>query len=408
MRINLQSLSRFLLPCLASLIFLPLPSYGSADETTPAVPDTATIAHAVEGPWGRLQYYHFYLEAPEHLVALLPPPRARTRWAVPVDQVPELNQAFRSAGLTNQQLEEVMDPSIRVVADGLYSLFPNPHTVLSLSPKSRTSLYNFLSRFSVNGVYSSPVQFFSGDVRQWAKDTSIREDLVDLIDELIYYRGDVKVFGDIPLILSACRTESEVMDMAKHFTRVRTMVVRLEVSKDSNLDQIVNYWSTGLGLRRKDIEPLLRAAIQTEGVSLIDMLHLLPPLPRKLLYTYPDISMATDGRMPDCHWTSLNFFNYNPQGIYLDERLAATAVMERFDRVDPPYQYGDVIMFITDDDRAHHSCTYLAADIVFTKNGYNVLVPWTLANLSDVANLYREFEGKALHMQGYRMRQPTH
>ena len=61
-------------------------------------------------------------------------------------------------------------------------------------------------------------------------------------------------------------------------------------------------------------------------------------------------------------------------------------------------------MFMTDEGYAHHSCTYLAADIVFTKNGFNILMPWILANLGDVANLYKDFEGKPLSIKGYRRR----
>ena len=36
-----------------------------------------------EGPWGRLQCYPFYLEAPDTVVALVPLPDTQPRWQVP-------------------------------------------------------------------------------------------------------------------------------------------------------------------------------------------------------------------------------------------------------------------------------------------------------------------------------------
>ena len=147
-----------------------------------------------------------------------------------------------------------------------------------------------------------------------------------------------------------------------------------------------------------------RAVVKTEGVDELDVLHLLPPLPRKLLYTYPDIDLAMDGRFPDCHWTSLNFFNYTAQSFFLNEKLATTAILERFDKVEPPYHFGDILMFMTENKEAVHSCTYIAADLVFTKNGRNIVIPWTLAHLKDIENLYAEADGRPMRITAYRAR----
>jgi hypothetical protein len=63
--------------------------------------------------------------------------------------------------------------------------------------------------------------------------------------------------------------------------------------------------------------------------------------------------------------------------------------------VEPPYRYGDVLMFITPDGRAVHSATYLADDILFTKNGSNLLTPWLLMRLQDLSKLYEVEPGKS-------------
>lgn len=180
------------------------------------------------------------------------------------------------------------------------------------------------------------------------------------------------------------------------------MVVRLDVKGSLSVESIMSYWTTGLGLRRKELEPLLNAAIDTPGVSTLDLGHLLPPLARKLLYTYPDVSMAGDGILPDCHWSALNFFNYNPEPIYLDEFFAASRLLAGFEQIGPPYRFGDVMVFVSEDMNAYHSCIYVAADIVYTKNGRSLYAPWTLLPLKDVEATYPDAEGKPLRIQGFR------
>ena len=182
---------------------------------------------------------------------------------------------------------------------------------------------------------------------------------------------------------------------------MRTLLARLAISDHEDIPSLVDYWNSGLGLRHKEIGPIIAAARRVKGVDHLDLLHVLPPLPSKLLYTYVDPEQATLGRFPDCHWTSLNFFNYEPENIYLDTRLAASAVMENFTPVEPPFRYADVLMFLDANEHAVHSCTYLAADLVFTKNGANITTPWILMQLEDVKKIYSEEEG-VVRVQGYR------
>jgi len=95
--------------------------------------------------------------------------------------------------------------------------------------------------------------------------------------------------------------------------------------------------------------------------------------------TYPDPSMGKEGILPDCHWSSLNFFNYDAQPYLLDSRLATSAVLERF--VAHRANLSDSATScssLTSNGDAFHSCVYLADDIVFSKNGRNVLSPWIL------------------------------
>ena len=116
--------------------------------------------------------------------------------------------------------------------------------------------------------------------------------------------------------------------------------------------------------------------------------------------------MAKHGTLPDCHWTSLNFFNYDPHEYLLDSRLATSAVLENFSPVEPPYKYGDVLFFLnTTTGDAYHSCVHLADNLVFTKNGRNLLSPWLIMRLDDVKKIYL-YRGDG-RVQGFRRNPET-
>jgi hypothetical protein len=137
-----------------------------------------------------------------------------------------------------------------------------------------------------------------------------------------------------------------------------------------------------------DISGRLESIAEQDGGGRIDLAHLLPPLPRKLIYTYPTPDLELTGRTPNCHWTSLNFFNYSPQDLYLDLKLAASRVLTNYSKPQDGPRFGDLLVFVDMAGNAHHSCVFVADDLVFTKNGENSAVPWILAKLEDVKQVY--------------------
>lgn len=384
---------------------------GEADDSGIPAPGpdretTGVLYEAAEGPWGKLSYYYFYLEAPAHLIELFPLRNPRTRWAVPLEQEAAFRGVLESLPLSAEQRSSLFNPDNLGVGDGLYVIFPPAEVIETLHPDARSILYNYLARFPVNIDIQNPVRIRSGSVEDWARGTTMRPDLVARMKAMTYFKGDLMLFADFPYLISLARSEAEARTLQKHSSRVRSMVVRLNVKEGPSVEEIMPYWTTGLGLRRKEIESMMQAAIDTPGVTGFDLVHMLPPLPRKLLYTYPDASMAVDGVLPDCHWTALNFFNYNPEPIYLDEFFAASRLLAGFEQVEPPYRFGDALVFLTEEMNAYHSCIYLAADLVYTKNGRSLYAPWTVLNLKDVQSTYPDFEGKPLRVQGFRRVRP--
>lgn len=354
------------------------------------------------GPWGRVTYLPIYLEVSNALVEAYPLPNVLPRWTYPDAVWEGVPTRWREAGLPAAWVE-VLRGEACVMREGEWvHVFPPLEMVEAMAADVRARVYAELAQYAVNEYYADPVLILTDTVAEWYASSRLRPELIEKIVALSYRRGKVWAFSDLPLLLGYAVDEAEARLVFKSFTRTRTYLVRLVVSPGADVEGVVGYWSVGRrGFRLKDIEPLL-SSIQETGIEVnLDIAHLLPALPRKLLYTYPGLEMALQGMLPDCHWTCLNFFNYEPHGYLLDTRLATSRVLSEYMRVDPPYEYGDILFFLGEgNEDAFHSCVYLADVLVFTKNGRNQLAPWIISTLEDVSRVY--FSGKAGRIQGYR------
>lgn len=357
-----------------------------------------------EGPWGKIQCYYFYLEAPDSVVSRAPTPDTQPRWRIPEEKLADFEALISETELTNDLVSPLFNPRGVIRRNGIANLFPSAALIEALSETERQRIYAKLASYPHNEFYEFPIFFLSGNVDEWAQDSGLRPELISAIRHLSYHRGDTLAFSDIPVLLGLAESNSEAQLIKKKLTRTRTLIARLEVNPSSNVQEMLDYWSTGLNLRRKELEPLFRATASMSGIEHLDLLHVLPALPRKLLYTFPGDDFTTHIRFPDCHWTTLNFFNFTAQDYYLDSHLASSAVLENFQQVEPPYRFGDVLMFINPKGNAFHSCIYLADELVYTKNGANPLVPWTLLELKDLQKMYNLDIGQGM-IQGYRHKQ---
>ncbi|OYW73736.1 MAG: hypothetical protein B7Z37_20430 [Verrucomicrobia bacterium 12-59-8] len=367
--------------------------------STPA--PSPSVFEAQPGPWGRLQCAYVYLEAPASLIEEFPLPSPIPRWTFPITEISSLPALFAKAGLSKSFVDAILAPNHLIKEGPFVHLLPPLNELESLTPEMRAVVYSELAKYPENEYHADPVLIIGTTIDEWYKGSKLRTEIINKIKQLSYTRGEAVAFSDIPVLLNYAQSDSEARAIFKACTRTRNLMIRLKLDKKSNAEEIIKYWSFGTGLRRKDLEPLVRSVIELDGVDDLGISHILPALARKLLYTYPGLDMAKHGVMPDCHWTSLNFFNYEPHEYLLDARLATSQVLEQFTPVEPPYQFADVLFFLdnTTGD-AFHSCVHLADNIVFTKNGRNILSPWVIMRLEDVKKIYL-YKGNG-RVQGFR------
>lgn len=363
------------------------PAQTSSNDVTVT---SSTALEMSKGPWGTLTKIPIFLEAPDSIVDNFPLPSSTTRWSLPLSDAPNLQTILASLGLPNQLTDLLTQPSLQVREGNWLHLFPPAEEVASLDAEVRSRLYLHLGNYEVNEYQRDPVYILTPTVEEWYRSSDLNPNLVAAIAKLAYRRGDVWAFSDLPYLLNLTSSEPETRRLFQSFTRTRSYLVKLVVSADTDTESVRSYWSIGgKSFRLKALGPLLNSIKEIRQTVELDISHVIPALPRKLIYNYQSPSFATKGVFPDCHWTSLNFFNYEPHEYLLDSRLATSKVLDDYLPVEPPYAYGDILFFLREDDgNAFHSCLFLADDLVFTKNGRNQLVPWIISTLNDVSSIY--------------------
>lgn len=369
---------------------------GAGAQETPAAPDTVVVTEkggtlvkadgiiaTNPGPWGEMDYFYTYLEAPQSLVDLLPVPSQQTVWRFPGFTPEQVRAIFAAMPLTSELQSELVERSVWHIADNGTRVHPSARFLEALPPESRIALYRVLRRFNENPYHHNPVVIESGDVAAWFQRAGLSELALKAIAGLAYPLGDSLAFSDLPYLLGLMSSDEEERAMIKAMTRTRTMVLRLRISKDSDTESLREYWTAGY--KYKDVLPILESIQRVEGVERIDVAHLVPPLPRKLLYTYPTLAQGLTGRYPDSFWTAMNFFQFMAREDYLDGGIVQREIAEKFEPVQPPYRYGDMLLMIEPESRrALHASIYIADDIVFTKNGSELLQPWLLMRMPDL------------------------
>ena len=336
--------------------------------------------------FGEIRVRTIYLEAPDHLLALIQKPTSRPRWAFAGGTQASVRELLVRAGLPAEMLARMMDPARQVMQDGAFVLFPEIDDLLALTPAQRAAIYPELAKSPLNEFHRDPVFIVGETLDDWLRQSHLGERQKAAFRRMVWKRGDTLVFSDLRTLLTLAETPQEVQEVFRTMSRTRALIVDLSLPEKADPAALADYWSAGFA--DADTLPFLKGALQRDSVTSVDVSRLLPPMARRRLYTYPTLDQAIGGRFPDCHWTSLNFFNNTPVGYYLDTRLASGALLSNYEPVDGPRRFGDVLVYVTGDS-VIHSCVFVADDIVYTKNGENILAPWVLQRLSDVSAIYR-------------------
>lgn len=336
------------------------------------------------GTWGTLESYEMRLEPPlNYASAAMTADRKELVWRFPGQNAQSIVSTLSSTGLTGTQIAEFTDPSrLSISVDGV-EIRPPFDRVIELDPQVRSRLYELLKEDYDDNLYQYPYVLDPLWFDEAKSVNGIRSDVVEMVRKLSYLQEAVTVFADMPLLLAVIPDPDEELRVVRSMLRERSLAVRLCLDENSDLPSLGAYWSAGG--RNRDIMPILESALNTDDVDRLDVVHLLPPLARMLLYTYPSPRMAVGTSRPDCFWTTANFFRYDPSDRYLDVSAFQKTLFLSYEEVSGPPEFGDAVMVVDDDTQIPlHACNYLADGLVFTKNGRSFSRPWVIDTLENV------------------------
>jgi hypothetical protein len=350
------------------------------------------------GPWGQFETFEVMLEAPFDLLRASEPKSVRTRWFFEKMTGDAVGELIRRTVRSGEIAERLCDRNRWIEDAGGVAVFPKTEDLTQIDEDTRVALYRELARFQENAFHIEPEILYGDSFEDWAAGVQIPEKARSFIKAVCYRHGSMIQFSDMPALLGLLPTESERLDVLRALSRTPSLVTKIIINATST-ENLAAYWQKGF--RLKDTSSFMASVKRNRNVDRMDLLHLLPSGIRKILYTFPDPTQSRSGYLPDCHWSSLNFFNSQPLDRLADPVQATAYTLEKFTPIDPPYELGDVLFFTdTKTGDAYHSCAYLADNIVFTKNGRSPLQPWVLMRLDSVKNLYdMHFDTK---ISGYR------
>jgi hypothetical protein len=354
---------------------------------------------AKPGPWGELQVRTVYLEPPENILAIVAKPTSVTRWTFEQTTEKGVRGIMEKAGLPSAVIGRLLSPAQVVASGNSVVVLPKVEDLLAISQEARSALYAELAKSAANEYQRDPVFIHGGDIEDWLAETEITKPQQELLRKLLWRRGSALVFSDIQALLTLAKNSDEVAAVFRTITRVRSLLVELKLPLKEGRAQFIDYWSAGtLNAERA---PFLVAITRRRAPQIIDITQFLPTLARRRVYTFPTAAMGLKGRLPDCHWTSLNFFEEEPKDLFLDSAKASEHLLSGYVAIDPPFKFGDVLCFL-DNGEGLHTCVQVADDIVLTKNGESILAPWTFMSLKDLEEIYRRSANT--RVQGYRLK----
>ena len=354
---------------------------------------------AKKGPWGELQVRTVYLEPPENILAIVSKPSSVTRWTFEQTTEKGVREIMEKAGLPAAVIGRLLSPTQLVSSGNSLVVLPKVEDLVAISQEARSAFYAELAKSVANEYQRDPVFIHGGDIDDWLAETELTKPQEEMLRKLLWRRGSALVFSDIQALLTLAKNSDEIAAVFRTITRIRSLLVELKLPLKEGRAEFIDYWSAGsLNAERA---PFLVAITRRRAPQMIDITQFLPTLARRRVYTFPTAAMGLKGRLPDCHWTSLNFFEEEPKDLYLDSAKASEHLLSGYVAIDPPFKFGDVLCFL-DNGEGLHTCVQIADDIVLTKNGESILAPWTFMLLKDVEDVYRRSANT--RVQGYRLK----
>jgi hypothetical protein len=353
------------------------------------------LESSAAGPWGNLSVYDVRLAPPTDLIDALPVPRATPEWV--------FRRVDRRA-LSRIVEEETMAPDVRVrllgamreadeLPGGGARVLPPRELVFELPATVRARLFEGLETGGLATDYAQDVVILADTPPgQWRPHASAEAELLAPVIRLSFPRGGAWALADYGALFHAYADPGDRTRVLREVFRSPAVVALLAKPAPEEAARWAEYWSRN---QQKDVRALLESFALHPTMRHLDVVHLLPPLAREFSNLY-QMSSAYEPAA-SCYWTALNFDAAGADRRLLvtaarggdQARQAAATLAREYVVVPQADRLGDVLAYRdVKSGEVVHLCSFVAADVVFTKNGYGFSAPWCLMRLRDVDRIY--------------------
>ncbi len=354
------------------------------------------IKKTVSGPWGVLEEDTIVITPPANFInslnAYFEP---STHWIFRNYNLNEIRSLFINTGIREKACDELIK-NTQPSPDGNGFVTTPPDSILwNFSPEIRGKLYPIIGKSGNNGEnspYYVPYHFDSSNPAEWLHNSHLRKNLQDKLLRLVYHLDKTCCISDLHLLIPFLKNQDEINGLLQIIFRTKALTVYLRIKEGEDISKLVDYW--GNFGRVQDIAPLFESLSDSPGGGKLDIINILPPIPRVRLNTYVNIR-EFQKNLRDCNWTTLNFYNDQPDERVNDNIKKPLFFKKVTKSLSPDEQpkFGDLVIIKTRNNYVLHSCVYIADNLVYTKNGFSPHTPFILTNLDNVMSFYRFYGG---------------
>lgn len=390
--ISVSSVTRHL-HCFVIGLLLPAPLCAQVgEESTGVLPlgaagnQSSAWRKESVGPWGKLEYFPVVLEPPaSHLWEALYD--ERSYWNFDKLEQAEARTLLETLGLSAETLALIDAEGIwKTGTQGLELEFGD-QVVESLTAENRAALAKWF-RLNSNLFFTKTIINFEGGDFSFFENRLVAPETLALVKKLSFSRRNVLSLMDRAYILRQIEDDAEKERFLRATFATRGLIVRLVMDGSVDLESMIRYWSCDG--QNTGFEPILRGVQNVEGVNKIDLVQILPPVPRRYLYGFTNLRDVSPNNTPDCFWTSVQFFRRQVSPRLLDPLRLMHHIEGDFQRIETEdLRFGDLVcMFDETDNSFLHSYVHIAGDVVFSKNGASFARPYVLTLKSDMLSVY--------------------
>lgn len=334
------------------------------------------------GPWGRVKTLDIVVSPALEHVSASTSPDGNIDWHFP-GSAGEVAQVLLALGLQESTRKEILGLAKPDEATGGVKVTPTDELIWNLTPLERGNLYHALA-LHPNNIAQANAFRFRGTLEEWFAGSGIAGETLTFVEKLHYRHRQSVFLADVAAIARRVSPREQARFL-KAAAGERTLIMKLRVGPEDNIDELMEYWSRGR--RSKDVRPILESLAKVSGGDTIDVAHLLPGFARLRLYTYPTPATVAASNW-HCHWTAMNFFSTTPDDRFADVNAVVEELKVNYYPIYRNPALGDIVIFLDQAGELFHSAVYIADDVVFTKNGSSFSRPWIYMRMDQMTEYY--------------------